>query len=391
MKKNTSHDAQGQMLGYLFQIERAVFWLSDLKSGGLVGVECGDDIVIKKSSGSDNSYYEQDKSSISKKIPFSDLSEDLWKTLGIWLDKVKHEALIIDSCHFFMVSNKKIPTGRLVWKLSAAENDLDLNSSLLKLREIGSKHKGKLLPIINKVLSYTDSELKDLIKQIKVYDSSSSKNNMFKEGIRNNMKISKDIPFDNIYQNFLGWAFDKIVSCWSNKDEAWLEVDSFVSLSNRLITQYSNRPFIEKTIENLPISKGEVRKYETESFVKQLERINAEEDEKIIAINDYLRASSEKTRFAKEANITLQDWRQFEQNLIDRWDMIFRPACKLASQLTDEEKGYDIYYKTLMHKEKLCGIETEQNYTTKGAYHRLANKIKIGWHPLWRKLFIKAK
>ncbi|MGJ8592927.1 MAG: ABC-three component system protein [Aquaticitalea sp.] len=387
MEKTTSHDAQGQMLGYLFQIERAVFWLSDLKSGGFVGIECGDDIVIKKKQNGNNEVYEQDKSSISTKLPFADLSSDLWKTLKIWLNKIKNENVDLEKCHFFMVSNRKIPSSRLVWKFSNATTDDDLDECIKLLKELGTKSSGKLSSTINEVLTFSDIELKGLIKKVKVFDNSSSKDAIYKEGIRNNMKIGKDIPFDNIYQNFIGWAFENIVTCWNNKMNAWLEVDAFVSLSNRLITQYASRPFIEKTIENLPVSKREVKKHQTENFVKQLERINADDNDKITAINDYLRASSEKTRLAKEANITIQDWRQFEGNLVDRWSMIFKPTCKLASTLSDEEKGYDIYYKTLAHKERLCGIETEQNYTTRGAYHRLSNKIKLGWHPLWKKLF----
>lgn len=386
MAKTTLSDAPGQMLGYLFQIERVVFWLSELKSGGFVGVECGDDIVVKKNVNGENEVYEQDKSSISKKLPFADLSSDLWKTLAIWLNKIKDDSIDLDKCHFFMVSNRKIPTTRLVWKFSKAKENDELENCIKLLKETGAKHTGKLAPKIAEVLTFSDIQLKELIKKIQVFDNTSSKDIMFKEGIRNNMKIGKDVPFDNIYQNFIGWAFDNIVDCWNSKTEAWLEVDSFISLSNRLITQYLNRPFIEKTIENLPISSGDIKRHRTENFVKQLEKIDADDDEKIMAINDYLRASSEKTRFAKEANITIQDWKQFESNLIDRWNMISKPTCKLSDS-SDEKKGYEIYYKTLTHKEKLCGIETEQNYTTRGAYHRLANKIKIGWHPLWKKLF----
>ncbi|MCK0135878.1 ABC-three component system protein [Arenibacter sp. S6351L] len=387
MPKNTLTDAPGQMLGYLFQIERAVFWLSELKTGGFVGIECGDDIVVKKNVNGENEIYEQDKSSISSKLPFADLSSDLWKTLGIWLDKIKESSIDIKDCHFFMVSNRKIPTGRLVWKFSNAKDEAELDNCILLLKEIGAKHTGNMKPLITKVLAYKDEELKELIKKIKVFDNTSSKHPMFKEGIRNNMKIGKEVPFDNIYQNFIGWAFQKIVDSWNSNNEAWLEVDSFISLSNRLIAQYSSRPFIEKTIENLPVSGSDVKRHKVENFVKQLEQIDADEDEKIMAINDYLRASSEKTRFAKEANITIQDWKQFEGNLIDRWDMIFKPTCKLSGYSSDDKKGYEIYYKTINHKEKLCGIDTEQNYTTRGAYHRLANKIIIGWHPLWKKLF----
>lgn len=379
------------MLGYLFQVERAVFWLSELKSGGFVGIECGDDLVIKTNVKNGIKFYEQDKSSISKSLPFSDLSKDLWNTLNIWLEKISDEALDLDNSHFFMVSNRKIPNTRLVWKINKAESEEEVTLCLDLLKETGSQHTGKMSDLISSVLNYKDSQIKALFKRIKVFDSSTVKSSIYKEGVRDNMKISKDIPFDNIYWNFLGWTFDSIVTLWGEKKQAWLNVDNFIVLSNSLIKQYLNRPFIEKAIDNLPVSNKDISSHRTENFVKQLEEIDVDEEDKIMAINDYLRASSEKIRFAKEANVTIKDWEEFDRNLIERWNMIFKPVCKLSHQLTEEQKGYEIYYKTLDHKEKLCRVQTEQSYTTKGAYHRLANKIKLGWHPLWKKLFIKMK
>lgn len=340
MSKKTTHDAPGQMLGYLFQIERAVFWLSELKSGGLVGIECGDDLVVKEVVKGGITTYEQDKSSITQNAPYTDLSKDLWNTLNIWLKKISQESLDIKNCDFLMVTNRKIPSGRLVLKIHKATNDEDLNECLYLLKETGRKHNGKLKPTIEAVLKHSDNEIKSLLKKIKVFDSSYGGDKMFKDGIRKNMKISVDIPFDNIYQQFLGWAFEQTVLAWNNNQESWLQADAFISLSNHLITHYTGKPFIEKAIENLPVSKKDVLAVQKENFVKQLEKIGADEHEKIDAINNYLRASSEKTRFAKEANVTLQDWKLFENNLHERWTMIFNPTCKLSTELNDVQKGY---------------------------------------------------
>lgn len=290
-----------------------------------------------------------------------------------------------------MVTNRKIPSGRLVLIIDKAKEDEDLKTCVKTIRNTGLKHKGKIEKLINSVLAFSDTEIEALIKRIKVFDSSSSSDSMFKDGIKRNMKISDEIPFNNIYQQYLGWVFEKTVLSWNSNKEAWLDADSFITLSNRLIAQYSSRPFIERTIENLPVSQKSITKHRTKNFVRQLETIQIDEEDTIIAINDYLRASSEKTRFAKESIITLQDWKVFENNLLDRWNNIFKPICRNAVGLSELDKGYQIYYKTLQHKEKLCGVETEQNYTTKGAYHRLANKILLGWHPQWKKLFTKTK
>ena len=41
------------------------------------------------------------------------------------------------------------------------------------------------------------------------------------------------------------------------------------------------------------------------------------------------------------------------------------------------------------HREKLAGSDTEQVYLTSGTYHRLADMIRIGWHPRFRELMSK--
>jgi hypothetical protein len=43
----------------------------------------------------------------------------------------------------------------------------------------------------------------------------------------------------------------------------------------------------------------------------------------------------------------------------------------------------------IRYKGKLNSYEPEQSYTYRGAYHFLANELKIGWHPNWEDLFIK--
>ena len=116
--------------------------------------------------------------------------------------------------------------------------------------------------------------------------------------------------------------------------------------------------------------------------------VSAQEEDKIDAINDYLRAAAERTRCAKEGQLTREDFDTFENNLIDRWKGIFRPRIRVST-LNEEDTGYSIYYDTISHREKLKGIETEQNYTTRGAYHRLSNSLKIGWHPKWEEKFKK--
>jgi hypothetical protein len=53
----------------------------------------------------------------------------------------------------------------------------------------------------------------------------------------------------------------------------------------------------------------------------------------------------------------------------------------------EKDIGFEIFTDTTEeHREKLAGSDTEQVYLTSGTYHRLADMIRIGWHPRFKKL-----
>lgn len=64
MEGTKNHTAAGAMAGFLFQPERALYWLARSKNGSQIGIETEDDIVIKAKSG-EIIGREQDKHAIS--------------------------------------------------------------------------------------------------------------------------------------------------------------------------------------------------------------------------------------------------------------------------------------------------------------------------------------
>ncbi|WP_299765166.1 ABC-three component system protein [uncultured Dokdonia sp.] len=380
-----NHDAPGQMQGYIYQLERALLQLSQTNYGGMVGVETGDDVVVKFSDQSNSKHiYEQDKHSISNKLPFSDLSKDLWNTLLIWISAIKKNKISVDNSSFLMVTNKKLPLSRFVWKINRA---LTLESSLEcvgQLRVIGAKHNGKLLPTIEKVLGYSDEELAMLILKIHVLDGKTNHNrNEYKKQIKNNLGLDDNLPFNEIYNDLLGWVLDSVIDLWDKNKGAWLKVSKLHERKNSLIARYHSKPFIERAVKNIPINENQRLAEKNKNFVRQLQIIKCTEENILDAIDDYLRASIERTRYAEEARVSSQDFDEFEYNLIERWKNIF------GSEVDESKKiisGKKIYFKTTNHKEKLMGVETDQYYTTRGTYQRLSNKLLLGWHPEWKEL-----
>ena len=282
----TNTDAPGQMRGFFLQIERALFWLSTLPPGSIVGIETGDDVVIKNVDG--NTTQEQDKSSISNKQPLSDSSKDLWKTLCIWL-----KALDADDgekiTNLLLVSNRKIPTTRFVWQINKARTEEELKLCLEKLKTFSSKST-EIKAYIDEVLTYSDEKLVSLLQKISVFDNASI--GIDGVEIRDNLKIAKDIPFDKILLTLKGWIFDEAIKYWDAREPAWISVDALISLTTTLVTDYNKRPFIEKAVAHLPISAKDLNEKRNETFVQQLDLVSAQEEDKIDAIRLKTRGSS---------------------------------------------------------------------------------------------------
>lgn len=396
MKDTNPHSADGSFLGFLFQVERVLLWLSEGAEGGKVGIETDDDIVVQIRNGAgDRKIYEQAKNAQTSKIPFSNQSEDLWKTLSIWVKAVEEGKIDVNTAVFSAITNKQLPKNRLLLKLSSAkkQDTKGMTSVIKELKEtalnLGTANKGFGEVITN----CDDSRLIDIVDKIIVLDGSFHHNQKdFKKQLKANLSISNKLPFDHIYRGLLGAVFDKIIGCWRRGEEAWIDVESFNNLYNNLVAEYQKKSFLERATELLPVNKSEIEHNRRSLYVEQLKSINCDENEVLEAIHDYLRAKSEKSRYAKEFEVTEPKFIAYYEDLKQHWAKVSRPRFKINPQnLPLEQVGYQVYYETILYKGKLNNQEPEQAYTYKGAYHHLANEPEIGWHPSWELTFNKAK
>lgn len=382
---NDPHSAKGQMLGYLYQIDRALHWLSKSSSGGIITIETDDDVVARMKNGEKiESIFEQDKSSIRKGNPYSDKGVNLWKTLSIWLDLVDTKNPNLDNSQFILATNVPIKRKCVAKTIHQSFEDRECEAVLKNLKNIASKPSKTLKPYIEKVFSYGEDKIKSLIPRISLHDNDYSNDRAdFRDTIRRNLKIGADTPFLPIYDSLTGWITNKLIDSWTTGQNPEFKPEDMWKLKDRKIAEYKKRGFFEQTVDNLPISVLDIQKQRGSNFVKQLELISMEDYEVIDAINDYLRSAMERTRYAVHGRLTKKDFELFDTSLEERWKVIFRRKNRLSNNSL-EDTGYDIYSESINFKEKLAGIETEQYYTTRGAYHRLSNENNIGWHPLWK-------
>lgn len=379
------------MLGYLFQVERVVEWLSQSSSETIIGVEVTDDIVINLNNGETlETIYEQSKHSTTSKVPYSDSSIDLWKTLFNWLRAINEGKIEPQKSIFSIFCNKQIPSSRLIYKLNEAssKNQESLENAYKLLVTKAKSLKAKSLKVYTDlVLKQDKNVLLQLIDNIKIIDINytySYQNHITL--LKDKLHLPENFPANDINDKLNGFIMNYLVDKWRNKEAAWISVSTFNKQVSQLIAEYSRKSFVEKTKDLLPISSLQLAKGKNKTFATQLELIKCDENEILEAIHDYFRALSERDRYARDGEISSSKLELYFEDLKSNWKSISRPRFKFMGNSSKEKIGYEVLYESIKYKGKLNGYEPEQDYTYKGAYHHLSNELEIGWHPDWETL-----
>ena len=98
------------------------------------------------------------------------------------------------------------------------------------------------------------------------------------------------------------------------------------------------------------------------------------------AINDYLRASIDRTIWAENGDISMQSLQSYETKLKRSWELQKRMIMLEKKRESAEEQGKWIYYKCQDKKIEMDSVDVP-DFFQNGCYHTLSDDLEIGWHP----------
>lgn len=279
MSKLTDHAAPGQALGYYFQLERALSWLSKADAGATVGIETEDDVVLTLISG--EKIYEQDKSSTSS-YPFHPSRKDFWKTLNIWLTAIKEGAIDIYQSSFYMVTNK-VDDKALAKEIGDAQQENEIIECINKIREAGKSPSETTKTMVNSVLSFTDKELAALISKINYADGSKVFGTTLREQLISDLHLDNDEFAEGIINELYGWVYSQVVDAWRERKLGLVERDAFIRQKNNAIKTRTEQLFNDSVIDVSKVGIGDTEAERGSGYVRQLQIINCTDDEIIDA------------------------------------------------------------------------------------------------------------
>ena len=379
----SSHSAPATSAAFTFQLERALYWLARSPAGFQIGIETDDDVAIL---GSDASLLlEQDKHSVAELgHPFGDRSRGLWNTLATWLDALD-SAEVESTTRFLMVTNKNVPAC-LARQINDAISEVQIDECVAALEEAAIDPPAGLAPLMELVMRPSRrASLRTLIANCELSDG-----NQCTAGaaLRQETIAHLQLPqwsltmVDSIVDELLGWLHRAASEMWQQRVPAWIARDSFINQMHAVLRQRFRQITRERAERLIPVSDETVGQSKGSTFVKQIYLVTDDDDVVDASIREFIRCGIEKTRLSIDGNVTDDDWLEFEATLLARWRRIRARVTRLKSGTAERDVGFEILMDTTeQHREMLAGSATEQVYLTSGSYHRLADALRVGWHP----------
>lgn len=386
-RKKKNPQAAGQYLGYSLQQTLFLMLLLQSSKGHAVSLEVFEDVGEEQPSGRRKAV--QAKSALDGN-PVSDRAIGLWKTFSNWVDAAKAATLDpkITSYQIYVSSNK---TGEIVESFSNANTSAQAQSALVEARDTiwGAAPAFALKPKVA-------DAIKDFVANVFDHESIAAsivESFTLKCGTgcsETDLKTLIETTFvpgeivDDVIAHALGWIklrtdaqIEKSAPAIILYDDFHAEMISFLrkAFRQQLLVSFAPAP-----------KQHDIAAHQRSlhNYVLQLELIESDDEDKIRAISDFLRAASDRTHWSSMGLVNLTSFAEFEEDLKRTWKNL-ESQCRLLHADRDEvTKGGLLFSECAKHKGTLEGLEVP-NHFTPGSFHALADVPVIGWHPDYKK------
>jgi hypothetical protein len=376
--KAVKHAAPGPYLGFSLQQVRLCYHLLTCPSGAQVSLELLDDVTIHYADGT--VALEQIKSAL-KQNPLSDWATDLWKAIANWLDSAATGAIDPEKCQFYIFVSP-LHTGS--W--AEALNDCDSLADVKKLTNAITLSFSKKKPAgcatyIQRFLAATDDERAAIVTRLKI----ASEANPI-ESLRALIKPTV-VPemVDVLCQSAIGIAKEQADELIRQGKPAKIDGDKFKAGFIAFV-QKNNLPGLLTSLTAKP-AKNEVAAMlvKRPTFIRQLEIIDASDDDRVRAVSDYLRSSSDRSRWAEIGLVFKDSLSEFDDSLVRRHGLIAGEVADTYSQKDASFRGRQVYRRCATLHVPIDSRSVPEHFVH-GSLNELADLMKLGWHPDYKSL-----
>jgi len=398
-------NADDKLIGFEYQFFYFLLSLLRMRIGDTVGFEVEEDVHIQN----DNQLllcqlkHSTQKTTNNKKIKnLTTGDSDLWKTLSLWIDKIKEleNNDELDSMYFLFVSNKSDNQGNdFLTNFRSFEDSQNISNFKHYLNtykdELEEKYRSK---IIQKPETIKDKKI-DYLKNILSIDDERLElffHNMgFKLGLDNIIEkikkvlkeekyIASDFRIDRTFESLIGLLKEDFYKKVKEKESVQYTSEEFSNISKPIFKKMRNENLIFiQELENFERNISILDRI----FAKQLKDIGIEDDE--IYDYDYKRelVLTNLKELEQNNEISKEDMELLDKNTISNWKPIFEEIY-LDEEYT-ERMAKKIFIKCKQLNLSLLGSEVPIRDISNGQFIKMSDIPNIGWTYNWKEEYKK--
>jgi hypothetical protein len=407
LQEASKYSASASLLGYLYQCRLALIeTLKRLKSDPSISVsiETLDDVVFERDGNPTDII--QVKHHIARKASLTDASTDLWKTIRIWCDLFS-EGSCGESAILHLMTTEKTIDSSAAHYLRSEGRDIDKAEKLLlqtsqtstnESNKIGYQKFNELMP----------EQRKALLERVFILDNCPSSRDI-QDLLSGELWGHCERRHMARFVEYLeGWWFQRIVAGLDGSQRARTN-DATTDIENRDHRKHKSLQITGREIDaqlnslrerfktdSLPIhpeiqsADPDIAPFSNWVFARQLRLINLTENRVERAAKNYYQASEQRSRWVRESLLVDNDVEQYDDRLIDEWDIRFDQAkdALTAIPTSDEQiaSGKKVYKWVEAEASIPIRSSCQELFITRGSFQILANQLKVGWHPQFIRL-----
>ena len=387
--KKVKGSAAGQYLGFAIQPVRMFYHLLCCAPDARVGLEYVDDVSTHNADGTH--ILEQCKSALSQN-PASNWAVDLWKTFANWVENTKSGVIAPDCTKFrlYIVPAKALKPTHFATRLSETKSDAEIKELITDIRE--ARKKLKNVPgcesYLKIVLGADEKILKTIVKNFELVSTDADPLTAIRKHLDASIRPSL---VDTVIKWGIGEAKIQVERRISEGQTPLLSAADFRRAFRAFIAAHDNARYLHSLAEEPSTEMVQELMAQAPIFLQQLDVIEAGREIKIRATSDFLRASSDKTKWAEQGYI-------FEDSLVGYDDGLRIRYLNISTELkittghhTEVDQGRLLYARCCQGpSEQLEGRSVPMHFLT-GNLNNMANRLEIGWHPKFKDIFDRGE
>ena len=376
----TDHSAAPAAAGYFYQAQWALLELirgSRVRPDCRISLELFDDVAWD----ADGSPVEllQIKHHLVGSRLLGDLDDDVWRTIGAWLDAGPADDP--NGPLLTLVTTQTARDGTALGALRPPDPDFRTAQRLLEDAARRSSSVGTAATR-RRFLALPETSRRIFMRRLRVLDAAPG----FQEldaTVKLELRLSLPAGFeDQAIEQAWGWWSRRVLEMLQRIRPSVGATDVHLFL-NDMWARYTadNLP----TFDELRLPDEEVGTFGDRPFVHQLRWVVIPDVILRTAILDYYRAYAHASKWLRDDLLGLDELERFEAALKDEWERAFAWATselpQAADEATKQRVGRELLERTLAQTMIRVRDRYDEPFFSRGKHHELADAGKIGWHP----------